>query len=84
MGLVSGRLVFVALVALAFASMAVMAVFGPLGLWSLIVLISLPLGLKLCKMIYGGVPADADAQTAKLDTVFGVLLIASLLLERMV
>ncbi len=84
LGLVSGRLVFVALVALAFASMAVMAVFGPLGLWSLIVLISLPLGLKLCKMIYGGVPADADAQTAKLDTVFGVLLIASLLLERMV
>ena len=84
LGLASGRLVFASLVALAFVSMMVMSVFGPLGRWSLIVLLSLPLAVKLCKMIYGSVPDDADAQTAKLDTVFGALLIASLLLERMV
>jgi hypothetical protein len=30
------------------------------------------------------VPNDADAQTAKLDTAFGVLLVASLVLEGLV
>ena len=84
LGVASAKLLFVVLVALAFVSMLAMSVFGPLGLWSLIVLLSLPLALKLCKMIYGGVPADADAQTAKLDTVFGALLIVSILLDRMI
>jgi hypothetical protein len=30
------------------------------------------------------IPADADAQTAKLDTAFGVLLVAALVIQRIV
>jgi 1,4-dihydroxy-2-naphthoate octaprenyltransferase len=55
---------------------------GPLHLWSLIVLVSLPLAVKLLRqMMRQQVPIDADAQTAQLDTAFGVLLVISLVLE---
>jgi 1,4-dihydroxy-2-naphthoate octaprenyltransferase len=56
-----------------------MSVFGPLKPWSLIVLLSAPLALKLLRQMTHDVPLDADAQTAKLDTAFGLLLVISLL-----
>jgi 1,4-dihydroxy-2-naphthoate octaprenyltransferase len=42
------------------------------------VLLSAPLAVKLLRQMATDVPLDADAQTAKLDTAFGVLLVLSL------
>ncbi|ACL06176.1 1,4-dihydroxy-2-naphthoate octaprenyltransferase [Desulfatibacillum aliphaticivorans] len=77
----SGRLLFAGLIALSFGGVAVMAIFGPLPIWSLAVLLALPLAWPMFKMVSQDIPDDADAQTARLDTVFGVLLLASLVLE---
>ena len=66
---------------LAYAGIIGMSVSGPLNLWSLIVLLSLPLALKLLRQMMQEIPDDADAQTAKLDTAFGILLVVSLVLE---
>jgi 1,4-dihydroxy-2-naphthoate octaprenyltransferase len=61
-----------------------MALFGPLSPWSLIVLLSTPLAVKLLRRMAADTPLDADAQTAKLDTAFGLLLVISLVLEALV
>ena len=58
----------------------VMVLLGPLEIWSLMVLLSVPLAWKLLKQMATRIPMDADAQTAKLDTIFGVLLVISLML----
>jgi 1,4-dihydroxy-2-naphthoate octaprenyltransferase len=52
-----------------------------LYLWSLIVLLSVPLALKLFRLMEKQIPDDADARTAQLDTAFGLLLVLSLVLE---
>ena len=69
------------LVGLAYLAIVLMSIFGPLHLWSLIVLLSLPLALRLLRQMAKRIPADADARTAQLDTAFGVLLVISLVLE---
>jgi 1,4-dihydroxy-2-naphthoate octaprenyltransferase len=61
-----------------------MSLFGPLTAWSLIVLLSLPTAFKLMKALTKKLPIDADARTAQLDTVFGGLLVISLILERLI
>ena len=75
-----GILLYGILVVLAYLGIILMSIFGPLYLWSLIVLASLPLALRLLKQMKAHVPADADARTAQLDTAFGVLLVISLVL----
>jgi len=75
-----GILLYATLVVVAYLGIIFMSLFGPLYLWSLIVLVSLPLALSLLKQMKTQVPADADARTAKLDTAFGVLLVISLVL----
>ncbi|NIV30238.1 MAG: 1,4-dihydroxy-2-naphthoate prenyltransferase, partial [Anaerolineae bacterium] len=57
---------------------------GPLSLWALLVLLSLPAAWRLLRTMARAVPPDADARTAQLDTTFGLLLIVALLLERLV
>jgi 1,4-dihydroxy-2-naphthoate octaprenyltransferase len=69
------------LVALAYFSIILMSIFGPLYLWSLIVLLSMPLALRILHQMLKKIPADADARTAQLDTAFGLLLVISLVLE---
>jgi 1,4-dihydroxy-2-naphthoate octaprenyltransferase len=69
---------YLGLIVAAYLAVAIMAVFGPLEPWSLIVLISAPLAVKLLRRMATDVPLDADAQTAQLDTAFGVLLVLSL------
>jgi 1,4-dihydroxy-2-naphthoate octaprenyltransferase len=69
------------LLILAYLAIVLMSIFGPLYLWSLIVLLSMPLALRLLYQMMKQVPADADARTAQLDTAFGVLLVLSLVLE---
>lgn len=77
----NGLRLYSILVILAYTGIIVMSIFGPLYLWTLIVLLSMPLALKLMRQMMKEVPDDADAQTAKLDTAFGVLLVSSLVLE---
>ena len=77
----NGLLLYLLLVVLAYLAIVMMAIFGPLYMWSLIVLLSLPLALRLLRQMLKQIPADADARTAQLDTAFGVLLVISLVLE---
>ncbi|MFC1815880.1 1,4-dihydroxy-2-naphthoate octaprenyltransferase [Thermodesulfobacteriota bacterium] len=77
----NGIRLYLALVVLAYFAILWMSFLGPLRLWSLIVLISLPLAYRLLNQMKREIPLDADARTAQLDTVFGVLLVASLILE---
>jgi 1,4-dihydroxy-2-naphthoate octaprenyltransferase len=74
---------YAGLVVLAYIAVAAMSLFGPLPVWSLLVLASLPLALSLLKQMSRQPPIDADARTAKLDTAFGVLLVISLILEEL-
>jgi len=76
-----GILLYATLVVIAYLGIIFMAIFGPLYLWSLIVLASIPLAVRLLRKMKERVPADADARTAQLDTAFGVLLVISLVLE---
>jgi 1,4-dihydroxy-2-naphthoate octaprenyltransferase len=57
---------------------------GILGLWGLLVLLSLPKAIHLLKSFMEKMPEAADAVTAQLNTVFGLLLILALVLNRMV
>jgi len=56
---------------------------GQLSLWGLLTLLSLPLALKLMKQMRVAVPPDADARTAQLNTVYGLLLVISVVLQRL-
>jgi 1,4-dihydroxy-2-naphthoate polyprenyltransferase len=56
---------------------------GQLGLWGFLTLVSLPLALKLIKQMQVSVPPDADAKTAQLNTIYGLLLVISLVLQRL-
>ncbi len=80
----NGLRLYSILVIMAYAGMIGMSIAGPLYLWSLIVVLSLPLALKLIRQMMQKIPDDADAQTAKLDTAFGLLLVVSLVLEGLI
>jgi 1,4-dihydroxy-2-naphthoate octaprenyltransferase len=73
-----GVSLYLGLIVAAYLAVVIMAVFGPLTVWSLIVLLSTPLAVKLLRQMARDIPLDADAQTAKLDTAFGLLLVFSL------
>lgn len=55
---------------------------GMLNPWSLLVLLSLPKAISLLKGFMKKVPEAADAITAQLNTFFGLLLIVSFILNR--
>ncbi len=76
-----GISVYLALIVAAYLAVVAMAVFGPLTAWSLIVLLSTPLAVRLLRQMACDIPLDADAQTAKLDTAFGLLLVLSLVVK---
>jgi 1,4-dihydroxy-2-naphthoate octaprenyltransferase len=80
----NGLRLYVILIVLAYFAVLWMSFLGPLSFWSLIVLASLPLAYRLLNQMVREIPTDADARTAQLNTVFGVLLVASLILERWV
>ncbi|OGP78737.1 MAG: hypothetical protein A2V86_17155 [Deltaproteobacteria bacterium RBG_16_49_23] len=61
-----------------------MVLAGILSPWGLLVLLSLPKAISLLKSFMKKIPEAADAVTAQLNTIFGLLLIVSLLLNRMV
>ncbi|MGD8291150.1 MAG: 1,4-dihydroxy-2-naphthoate octaprenyltransferase [Desulfobacterales bacterium] len=76
-----GLVLYATLVVVAYLGIILMSLVGPLYLWSLIVLLSIPLAVRLLVQMMKQVPADADARTAQLDTAFGLLLVISLILE---
>lgn len=57
---------------------------GAMSPWVLLVFLSLPTAIGLLRQFRVAVPDMADALTAKLDTVFGLLFIAALLIARVV
>jgi 1,4-dihydroxy-2-naphthoate octaprenyltransferase len=75
---------YLALMVLAYAGILVLALSGVLTPWVLIIFASLPLAIRLLRQMSQAVPANADALTAKLDTAFGLLLVASLIIEGVV
>lgn len=75
-----GLRLYLVLVVAVYAAVVGMSLLGPLHGWSLIVLLTLPLAAQLLRRMASEVPIDADAQTARLDTAFGVLLVVSLLI----
>jgi 1,4-dihydroxy-2-naphthoate octaprenyltransferase len=70
------------LVAAVYAMALILLMTGQLNGWVLLTWLSLPLAIKLIKMLKTEVPKDADARTAQLDTAFGALLILSILLQK--
>ncbi|MBU4056272.1 MAG: 1,4-dihydroxy-2-naphthoate octaprenyltransferase [Proteobacteria bacterium] len=76
-----GLTLYFILILSAYLGIVLMSILGPLYLWSLIVLLSVPLALKLFRLMQKQIPIDADARTAQLDTAFGILLVLSLVLE---
>ena len=80
----NGLRLYSILIIAAYAAIVGMSIAGPLYLWTLIVALSMPLALKLIRQMMKKIPADADAQTAKLDTAFGLLLVVSLVLEALI
>jgi 1,4-dihydroxy-2-naphthoate octaprenyltransferase len=75
----NGLRLYVTLMVLVYLSILWMSFWGPLDAWALIVFFSLPLAVRLLKQMKINIPTDADAQTAKLDTIFGLMLLISLL-----
>ncbi|MGQ9777306.1 MAG: prenyltransferase [Thermodesulfobacteriota bacterium] len=57
---------------------------GLISPWALIVLLSIPKALNLLKEFIKKIPEAADAITAQLNTLFGLLLIFALILNRLV
>jgi 1,4-dihydroxy-2-naphthoate polyprenyltransferase len=80
LGQKKGLYLYYILILIAYLGIILMTITGLLPLWSLMVLVSAPLALKLFRTMTRQVPKDADARTAQLDTAFGVLLVISLVL----
>ncbi len=57
---------------------------GILSPWGLLVLLSFPKAISLLKVFTRKIPEAADALTAQLNTLFGLLLIAALILNKTV
>jgi 1,4-dihydroxy-2-naphthoate polyprenyltransferase len=72
---------FAGLIVLAYAYVLGMIVAGIMGLWGLLIFLSVPSAVGLLKTFKKEIPDMADALTAKFDTVFGVLLILAIFLE---
>jgi 1,4-dihydroxy-2-naphthoate octaprenyltransferase len=77
-----GLYAYLILMGLAYAG--ILALAGTLTPWVLIIFLTLPLAFKLQRQMAQSIPVDADAQTAKLDTAFGLLLVISLLFEGLI
>jgi 1,4-dihydroxy-2-naphthoate octaprenyltransferase len=76
--------VYAALILCAYIYVLAMVLLGILSPWGLLVFLSLPKAIHLLKTFTRKIPEAADAITAQLDTVFGLLLIAALILNRTV
>jgi 1,4-dihydroxy-2-naphthoate polyprenyltransferase len=81
LGETSALMLYLLLMVLAYALVVFIAFLGFLTMWSLLVFLSVPLAARLMGEMRAGPPEDADARTARLNMVFGLLLLISLILE---
>jgi 1,4-dihydroxy-2-naphthoate octaprenyltransferase len=72
---------YLLLMAFAYAVTLILTLTGVLTPWGLLVFLSLPVAIKLLRQMEACVPSDADARTAQLDTAFGLLLVAGLVIQ---
>lgn len=77
-----GVTAFVALMLSAYVYTLFAIVTGALTPWALLVLLSLPIAVGLARTFRRALPSMADAMTAKLDVVFGLLFLLALVLDR--
>lgn len=84
LGYHNGLRLYTSMIVLAYLAVCWMSYKGPLTFWSLLVLMSIPLAYRLLRRMSRDVPLDADARTAQLNTAFGALLVASLILEHLI
>ena len=77
----SGMYLYLLFMVAAFACIPLFIIWGVLPVWGLAIFLSLPIAVKLLRQMMRLVPADADAQTAKLDTAFGALLLIVLVVQ---
>ena len=75
---------YAGLILAAYLYILIIVLVGILGPWGLLVFLSLPKAIHLLRMFMQKIPDSADAITAQLDTIFGLLLIAALILNRTV
>jgi 1,4-dihydroxy-2-naphthoate polyprenyltransferase len=75
---------FAALMLSAYVYVLAAVALGALSAWALLVFLSLPTAVGLLRGFRVSFPEMADALTAKLDTVFGVLFVVALLLNRVI
>jgi len=75
---------YAGLILVAYLYMIGMVATGILSPWGLLVFLSLPKAIQLLKSFMTKIPEAADAITAQLNTIFGLFLIISLVLSRMV
>jgi 1,4-dihydroxy-2-naphthoate octaprenyltransferase len=75
---------FAALILIVYLYMIGMVGMGVLTPWGLLVFLSLPKAIQLLRGFMKRIPEAADAITAQLNTFFGLFLIASLILNRLV
>ena len=85
-GILMGRkasfVLYTLLILAAYLSMAVMVLLKVVTPWSLLVLLSLPKAVSLLRSFSREIPEAADAVTAQLDTIYGILLVIGLSLHR--
>jgi len=75
---------FAVLILIVYLYMIGMVGIGVLSPWGLLVFLSLPKAIQLLRGFMKRIPEAADAITAQLNTFFGLFLIASLILNRLV
>jgi 1,4-dihydroxy-2-naphthoate octaprenyltransferase len=68
----------------AYIAIIAMVATGYLTPWALLVFLSLPKAIGLFRTFARAVPDAADALTAQLDTIFGICLLAGLVLARLI
>ena len=84
LGIRKSYILFAGLIVAAYASVFGMMMAGILSLWGFLIVLSLPSAWSLLKTFRKQIPDMADALTAKFDTVFGILLIAAMLMQTVV
>ncbi len=74
-------ILFFLLIMATYSTLGYLIVGNVLSLWGILGFLSFPFAYKLLRTFYAEIPDDADARTAKLDTIFGSLLAISLIFE---
>jgi 1,4-dihydroxy-2-naphthoate octaprenyltransferase len=84
LGVRRSYILFAGLIVTAYACVLGMMMAGILSLWGFLIVLSLPSAWSLLKTFKQQIPDMADALTAKFDTVFGILLLAAILMQSVV